>query len=172
MKLRPIEIPIGPSIAIVPLTKGQSALIDASDIPLIRDRNWHASFSPTSRSFYAKGGKRVGEIGPRAYYIHRKILGVSPPIEVDHKNGDSLDNRKANLRLANRSQNAMNQKLNKNNSSGYKGVTWYKTANKFMAYITVNYKRIHLGCFDCPEEARAAYVAAAQKYAGEFARAA
>jgi len=91
---------------------------------------------------------------------------LAPAEFVDHINGNSLDNRRINLRLCNRSQNAFNSKAHRDNASGYKGVVLRKKDMRWVA----EFNHSHLGSFDTPEAAHAAYLAAAQQYAGEFAR--
>lgn len=98
------------------------------------------------------------------------VYGEWPFSDIDHINRNGCDNRIANLRLATKTQNMGNRKRNANNSSGYKGV--YKHRNKWAACIRQNGKTISLGTFNTPQEAHAAYVAAAKKIFGEFARAA
>ena len=72
--------------------------------------------------------------------------------------------------MATHSQNMKNRKINKNNTSGYKGVQWHKRDKKWRASIVVNKNKIHLGCFNCPKEAHDAYCRAAKELHGEFAR--
>lgn len=76
---------------------------------------------------------------------------------IDHINGNPLDNRLENLRLATNSQNQQNRPAPKNNTSGYRGVTWHKSANKWMARICYKRKRITIGLFDNAEDAYKAY---------------
>jgi hypothetical protein len=102
--------------------------------------------------------------------LHRFILGVTDPkIEVDHKDGNGLNNRRENLRLATHAQNMSSTGMRKGNTSGYKGVSWHKKAHKWAARIQVNSKGLHLGLFFTIEEAALAYDAAALLYHGEFA---
>jgi hypothetical protein len=103
-------------------------------------------------------------------YLHRFILKLTDKkIFVDHANMDTLDNRRINLRICNRSQNAANTDKNKINLLGYKGISFDKRSNKYYSSISVNKKRIHLGTFIDPIDAARAYNNAAQKYHGEFA---
>jgi hypothetical protein len=94
---------------------------------------------------------------------------------VDHINGDCLDNRIENLRLADHSQNGANARRHSRNTSGLKGASKVlkkgKWTGRWQASITVRNKQINLGYFDTVENAHAAYLAAAQKHHGEFARA-
>jgi len=106
----------------------------------------------------------------RKIYLHHFILENHAEVTVDHRNGDGLDNRRENLRLASRSQNNANRSVR--NSTGYRGVA--RDRKKFRAFISdpsrEKRKSIHLGSFDSPEAAARAYDQAALKRWGEFAR--
>ena len=107
---------------------------------------------------------------------HRLIwlikTGSWPRKDVDHVNGRRADNRWVNLREATRSQNLANARLKLLNTSGFKGISWDGRRNKWRARIKVEYQEIWLGYFATPEQAHAAYVAAAKEHFGEYARAA
>ena len=119
-------------------------------------------------------GYQVINFNYRHYLAHRLawlwVVGEWPSIEIDHKNGNRLDNRISNLRLANRTQNAVWSKLRKNNTSGFRGVRWMPNRQKWVARIKVNYRYIHLGCYTNKEQAAKAYDCAAKKHFGEFAK--
>ncbi len=104
--------------------------------------------------------------------MHREILGLDhgDRRQVDHINGDGLDNRKENLRICDTSKNVINRSIGKINTSGYKGVNWRKKSKKWVARIGFNNKRIYLGDFNNKEDAARAYDTAALKYYGEFAK--
>lgn len=89
---------------------------------------------------------------------------------IDHINGDPWDNRITNLRLATNSQNGMNRKTPKTNTSGFKGVTFNRASGKYVAQIKVRSKQIHLGYFGTAEEAHSAYVDAGANVHGDFFR--
>lgn len=97
--------------------------------------------------------------------------GRWPKKQLDHKNGDRLDDRFSNLRQANPSQNGANSRTKKNNAFGLKGVGLDSRSGRFRARIYVNYHDIHLGLHDTAEAAHAAYLTAARKHFGAFARA-
>lgn len=112
-------------------------------------------------------------LGGRCYQVHRLIwemhYGPIPALaEVDHKDGDGLNNRIENLRLASRSQNQRNVGLTRRNSTGFKGVSYFRDSGKFRADIHVNGKTKYLGQFETATEAHFAYVTAAKKLHGEF----
>lgn len=110
------------------------------------------------------------------YRAHRLawlyMTGHWAPGQIDHRNGIRSDNRWDNFRLADNQQNQANKKRHRNNSSGFKGVFWNKQRGRWAAKINPNRRQVHLGFFDDPAVAHAAYCQAAQRYFGEFARAA
>lgn len=111
----------------------------------------------------------------RRYYCHRLawlwIHGEWPAHEIDHINGDPHDNRLSNLRAATKSENGYNKRRGTRNTSGIKGVHYYRKTNKWRAAISLGYQRTkHLGLFDTKEEAAEAYRVAAFRVAGEFAK--
>ena len=101
--------------------------------------------------------------------MHRLLMGFPVEIHVDHINGDKLDNRRVNLRLCTRSENAKNSKKPIVNSSGYKGV-FKVSPNRWQAKIKSNGIQINLGSFSNKIDAAKAYNVGAIKYHGEFAR--
>lgn len=109
----------------------------------------------------------------KRFYLHRLawqyVTGHPPADQIDHINGDKHDNRFENLREATASTNGAN--MHGRSSSGFKGVYLEKRSGRWFSAICVRNKRMHLGTFGSPEEAHAAYVAAAAKHFGEFARA-
>jgi hypothetical protein len=90
-------------------------------------------------------------------------------VQVDHINGNGLDNRKANLRLATVAENSQNARRRKDNASGFKGVYWDKYWKRWKAQIRYDGKCKRLGTFSTPEEAHEAYCRAAQDFHGQFA---
>jgi hypothetical protein len=116
------------------------------------------------------------KIKSRHYQAHRLawliVHGEWPPNDLDHRDGDKLNNRIANLRLATRQENMRNVGLQANTTTGVTGVYWHKGDRKFVAQITVDYRLINLGRFPTIEEATAARAAAETEHFGEFRRAA
>ena len=103
--------------------------------------------------------------------MHRVVAKTPAGLECDHINGDSLDNRKANLRSATRLQNSWNtRKSQQIGYSKYKGITFRKRRQKWAAQICVDGRRIFLGTFEDETEAAKAYDKAAKKHFGEFAK--
>jgi hypothetical protein len=156
------------NVAYVPLSQGREALIDATDLPLVEGFNW--SLCQPGTIPYAVRNIRLESGKQRPLRMHRAILGVPDGVIVDHVNCDGLDNRRANLRVATLAQNAQNSRRRKRTASGLKGVYWNKLGRKWQAEIMADGRTYYLGLFDAPEAAHAAYVEAAKRLHGEFAR--
>ena len=165
---RPIRVK--GDIAYVPLTSGKEAIIDAADVPLVEKLNWFARRGPYT--FYA--GTNVPGIISRQKTIlmHRLLIDAPHGLLVDHINGDGLDNRRSNLRLATMAQNQHNVGLRRDNASGFKGVMWHKRSARWRAAIVCNGRKIHLGGHKTAEAAYDAYVEASKLYHGPYGRAA
>lgn len=152
----------------VSLTKGKFAKVDAADYEWLSRWKWSAHLITSSGAYYARGFDIRSEPGSnKRIYMHRLILGLESGDrrEADHWNHDTLDNRRLNLRLASSANNKTNRRAY--GDSGYKGVR--KQRKRWRAEITINSKNHYLGLFITPEEAHAAYCAAATLHYGEFA---
>lgn len=150
----------------IPLTQGKVALVDDEDYARVNSYKWHTQL-------YRGGCYAVRQIKTapvQQIYMHRFIMDAPNGLEIDHKNGNGLDNRRSNLRICTESDNRKNRKLNYNNVSGYKGVYWDKKMRKWRAKIKVNRRTIHLGSFTTPESASLAYSHAANALFGKFVR--
>lgn len=156
----------------IELTRGRVALVSADDFAEISRHKWYAHWSQTNQSFYAYRNARK-ENGKRfTVAMHRQIMGFPDGLEVDHIHGNTLDNRRSQLRLATHMDNARNSKTNCRNKSGFKGVSFIRGTGRWLSRIYVEKSPVHLGNFSTPEEAYTAYLEAADKYFGEFRRAA
>lgn len=141
------------------LSQNKIALIDDGDFEEVNKHDWMYD------GRYARTRIKGKELR-----LHRLIMNPAKGLEVDHINGDSLDNRRMNLRLCSHKENLRNQRLNKANTSGFKGVCWVKNRAQWQASIRVDQRCRYLGSFSKIEEAAKAYNDAATKYFGEFAR--
>lgn len=163
--IRPIRIE--GNIAYVTLTQGHEAIIDAEDAEFIGQWNWCADKAPNT-VYAIRGVERDGR--HVKFYMHREILRNSTRNHTDHINGDGLDNRKQNLRVAAPHENGRNSRNRRNNTSGYKGVSWSTKRQMWQARIMCNYKEKFLGYFETKEAAYAAYCEASKLLHGEFGR--
>lgn len=159
--IRPIRI--DGNKAFVTLTCGCECVIDATDVPKINQGNWYAH--KTKWTIYAARRKNG-----RIVRMHRQIMGEPSGYEVDHVDGNGLNNLRENLRIATSSQNKCNRTKGQLNTSGHKGVCLYKPNGKWRAYITVNGKQHSLGYFHTKDEAVCAYRENVSKFHGEFAK--
>jgi hypothetical protein len=146
----------------IQLTQGQMTIVDDLDYEELSRYKWHAV--KIRGRFYA-GNKS----NPRRY-MHRFVMKAQPGIEVDHINGNALDNRRQNLRLCTHKQNLRNQRIQTGFSSSFKGVGWKKGNRKWRSRIMVDGVDIHLGFFHSELLAAAVYNVAAKKYFGDFAQ--
>ena len=161
------QIRIEGDLAYIPLTLGYEAVIDAADVSLVDKWNWCALVTPWS--VYAKRSVRTGPKS-RSILLHRVLMGEPTGLEVDHRCGNGLNNCRNNLRIATNAQNQHNQRTSIRNSLGLKGVGWHKASGKWRSTIMLHGKRKHLGLFDTPEAAHAAYAEASAELHGEFGR--
>lgn len=164
-KVRPIRVE--GDVAYITLTKGHIAIIDACDVPLVESMNWCSHVQ--KHSVYARTHLQTR---PHTAYLHRMILGAAQGAEVDHRDGNGLNNRRENLRLASRSENNQNRRWSKMGDQGMRGVSFHKASRKWDARIQANGVPIRLGLFSTPEEAKAAYLKASSELHKSFGLAA
>lgn len=161
------------NILIIVLTHSQETIIDVEDADLATLK-WCGSDRDAAYSYAIRHTKHQGKT--TRHRLHRIILErkIGRSIEkreyVDHIDGNTRNNRRENLRLANYSQNMHNSKKHINNKSGYKGVYWSNSAGKWESRIMINGKIKYLGSFSTAEEGHIAYCNAAKQYHGEFYR--
>jgi len=131
---------------------------------------WCAVWCPKTGKFVAQRKDKNN----RSVYMHRLILGVPAGLQVDHRNMDPLDNKRANIRICSGSENMCNRRKQCNNVSGFKGVSWYrwngKKGGKWKAQIRYRQRWYFTGYFDYPIAAAKAYDCVATKLHGRFAR--
>lgn len=159
----------------IELTKGYQAIVDDEDYEELSQYKWHYTGGYARRAKYLGGGAANPKLD--RVRMHRQIMNAPKGVFVDHINGNTLDNRKSNLRLATESQNGANRGANNGKKSNpYKGVyrlTSPRAVKKWWALIVESStgvkKRRSLGVYATPEEAAQAYNEAALKYFGEFA---
>lgn len=146
----------------IPLTQDKFALVSDKDYKYLSQWKWYALCN--RGSYYAARKIRVGK-KQTTLYMHQALaerLGFKH--RADHVNQNGLDNRRLNLRDATNKQNAENQKLRKNNTSGHKGVYWDKQKSKWRPRICHNGRKISLGLFETLEDAIKARKEAEKKY--------
>lgn len=148
----------------IPLTRGLVTLVDDEDAAWVGQYKWHAS-PRSGGGFYARGWDRLTR---RIVSMHRVIMWTPPGTQIDHIDGNSLNNQKSNLRFATVGQNSYNRGKRTTNLAGYKGVSL--TRKGYKAAIKANKIFYHLGVFDSAAAAHAAYCEAARRLHGEFAR--
>src|SRR4030095_8449683 len=117
----------------IPLTQGKVAIVDERDNEWLSRFNWHALRS--RNHYYAVRSVRRDNGKIHNILMHREILNPPSGYETDHVNGDGLDNRRANLRIATHRQNQANSGMSANNTSGVKGCYWDKPTKKWRAQI-------------------------------------
>lgn len=141
-------------------------LVDTIDYPLIKTYRWSPARSRRTR--YAQTSIRKADGRRAILYMHRALLPLLE--QIDHRDGNGLNNRRSNLREATHAQNASNSiKTGTFTSSKFKGVSYDKREGNFEAYIEVGGKHIHLGHFHNETDAAMARDSASLKYHGEFA---
>jgi hypothetical protein len=155
---------IGGKMKEIPLSKGLVALVDDCDFEWLNQWEWYAS-SGRLNSYYARRSLKEH----KSVLMHREIMGVVLGQFVDHRDHNTLNNCRYNLRYCDLFQNAHNASIRKDSGSGFKGVGWHKNRHKWQAHINTGGKIIYLGIYDTPEEGADAYDKAALQYFGEFA---
>ena len=162
---RPIII--GEKTSIIKLTKGYEAVVSNDKLHLVDKYNWHVLTCGHGTPYAMRWERREG--GKRkAILMHRIILQCPDGFEVDHCDGNGLNNTNDNLRFATLSQNQRNRRVQKNNSTGVHGVTFDKSRGRYRARIQTDGKRINLGRFSTLSEAKNARILAKKMYHGEF----
>ena len=150
----------------IPLTQGKFALVDDADYEYLSQWKWRYISGYAVRWDDSRPGRERGLIS-----MHREVMHAPDGMQVDHINGNGLDNRRENLRICTHAQNMQNTGKHASNTSGFKGVFLDKTCKSktWRAQIRIPGHRISLGSFTDPESAARAYDAKARELHGEFA---
>ena len=139
---------------------GGEFLFDLADLPLIEHHTWHLG----------KRGYPATHIRGKTVVLHRLLFPEADGMEIDHINGDKLDNRRANLRPCTHQQNGFNQKRRHTNTSGYIGVSFLRRLGCYEAYIHFHGTKHHLGLYTDPIAAARVRDCVAKLLFGEYAR--
>ncbi len=152
------------SSAIGTLPSGDQFIIDAEDIPRVAKRHW---YKKADQNYILSDTKENGKLISRIR-LHRFLMGLADDDErvVDHINRNSMDCRKANMRIATQSQNCLNRSIRRDNSTGYIGV--HRSAKKYTASIWIGRNDIALGRYDDRVLCAQMYNHAARLLYGEF----
>ena len=151
----------------IQLTQGKVAIVDDEEFDYLNQFKWNVN--NFNGKFYAVRSFMITKGNQSIVLMHREIMNPKKGFVIDHVDGNTLNNLKNNLRICTHGENLMNQNINKNNKSGFKGVYFCKQNNKFRAEIKKDKIKYFLGTFINPIDAARAYNKAAIKYHGEFA---
>ncbi len=155
----------------IPISNNKEVIVDSYMYNELSKHKWSDMKGYAVRKVQVRRGGKI--ISSHNEYLHHRVIGKPKgDLVVDHKNCDTYDNRKRNLRICTVGENNRNRKLRADNKTGYKGVTLFKESRepRWIAGIRVNRKKIHLGLFRSAEEAHKAYCAAARKYHKNYAK--
>ena len=156
----------------VDLSCNQKALVDWADLEWLQKHKWYFKQNTNGTGYAARidlsDGKRTLVSMHRAVFLRHNPHLEGLIQDIDHINMSRLDNRLSNLRAATRHQNSGNRGANKNNKSGYKGVSFYKKSNCWKAQIMDNGKKRSIGYYATPEEAALEYNVESLRIFGEF----
>lgn len=144
----------------IQLTQAQVVKVSDEDYEELNRYKWVACRRSNSNEFVAT----------RTIFMSRQITNAPTGMVVDHINGDSLDNRRENLRICTEAENQHNRKKNKNGHPLYKGIHWNKRSCKWQARIGINGRDHHIGYFNSDQDAALAYDTKAREAYGKFAK--
>lgn len=163
MGRQPIPHPTDPSAALIPLANDKGfAVVDIINLPLVVNFKWYMRTDRRRKARYA-----TTKIGKSYFQLHHVVCPPPRGKLVDHEDGDGLNNRRSNLRVANEKQNHGNIGVTAKNTSGYRGVD--KQGSKWRARLRKKSGDLNLGLFDDPTAAARAWNVAARQYFGKFA---
>lgn len=143
----------------IPLANGQFAIVDDEDFELLNQYVWHG---------HKSGGSEVHVYAVTRIRMHRVVMNCPKGMYVDHINGDTLDNRKCNLRICSTAENQQNGRSRKGTSK-YKGVHFNKKSGKWMGHFMANGKEYYCGLFDHEDDCARAVDKKRKEVCGDFA---
>jgi len=146
----------GDTLIIYNRKDNREMLFDADDFDKVNQYTWHIVKDITTTDYVNTNIRNLNK-KYKSLRAHRLLMNEPINMLVDHINGNGLDNRKSNLRIA-------DDTINNHNNTKAKGYCWHKKNKIYTAYITANKKKIYLGSYNTEAEARAAYLKAKQKY--------
>ena len=150
----------------IKLTQGKVALVGDDDYEQIGRNNWSADWD--GYNWYAVRNVGTGPFG-KTFPMHRQIMNNPPGMEVDHIDGNGLNNQRSNLRVCTHADNIKNCKVYRTNKSGFRGVSKHRHG-RWQSEIQADGKGIYIGLYDSPIDAARAYNQKAIELHGEFAR--
>lgn len=158
---------------LIPVSNGRAfAIVDDTDYEALSEYRWslagHKARYAAGTSRYAARASRSGS-SRKTLYMHRLVMNAPSGVNVDHANGNPLDNRRQNLRFCNQSQNNANGRMGRGTTSRYRGVFWDKARNRWRVSIQVRGRNNNIGRFTDETEAAKRYDVAAREAFGEFA---
>lgn len=152
----------------IPLTQGMSAMVDDEDFDEVSAHKWFSMTTRPGKTYAGRRRKKSDGPGPMIVMMHRSIKGARVGFEVDHADGNGLNNTRGNLRECSTAENQQNAKRRVDNASGFRGVHWHTKQKKWRAVICINGKTTHLGSFASARQAAAAYLRAAREKFGAY----
>lgn len=147
-------------------TDGTPFVVDDCDDEVVASRRWYAKRDKRKRK--PKAYVTSGEFR-NSVILHRLIAGATRGVHVDHVDGDTLNNRRSNLRLCTNAENSRNVTAHVDSRTGIKGIHFCRSTGRWRAQICLEGERIHLGRFSTKEQAHEAYCKAAKALHGQFA---